>query len=176
VPDGDWDKFVPQNTTQIAATAPLPMQITGRSQAATFQARFDPTPMEPTTMEMSQGTKPTSDEIKKFLMSRWTPLPMFQDPDWPFWVRMGLSSLDEFANYWTYEVNTKIKQKDKSTWPVRGIRYTYEVRTPLVDQGTMICRYRPITEPGTPSNNIDYNDDRLFGRFKHIPAHYAQTI
>ena len=177
VPDGDWYSLVGHDMTidKVFPTKPLTMRIDGRSQPAVFKARFDTTPLEPTTLYMDQASKPTTAEIKKFLINSWTALPMFHDDEWPYWERLGLATMDEFEDYWTYELNPHIKGVP-GKWPVRGIRYAWEIRTPLVDGGTMICHYRPINEPGAESNNIDYNDDRIFGRYRHIPPHYAQTL
>lgn len=181
VPDSDWDDFVPRNVTQFAKTKPLPMPIEGRSKSGTFNARFDPHPLESMTVFMKQKEKPTDEQIKKFIVNRWKALPSFKDPDWPFWKRMGfgIGSEDEFIDFWNYELNSKPEYKAQwrqGKWGVRAMRYAFEIRTPLVENGAMICKYIPNGERGTPSNNIDYNDDRIFGVYKQIPAHYAQKV
>ena len=175
IPDGDWEDLVGQDANKQARTKELTMKITGRQQPGKFRAHFDPSPLEAMPMTMEQEAKPTTQEIKDFMLNSWMNLPMFQDAEWPYWKRMGLKDLDAFKAFWTFELDPKAKNK-KGKWQVRAIRYMYEVRTPLVEKGVMICHYRPKGEPGTESNNIDYNDTRLFGRFAAIPKDFAQRI
>ena len=87
--------------------------------------------------------------------------------------------MEDFIAWWIYRVNPEANKQvmaREKLWQVRAMRYSYEIRTPLVDNGTVICKYWPNGEPGRASNNIDYNDIRIFGRSAHILPNYAQTI
>jgi hypothetical protein len=177
VPDSYWNDLVPHNVTHRQQTKPLPMRIEGRSAPSTFRARFEPQPLVSIAQIMKQKKKPTAEEIKEFIVARWKRLPAFTDPQWPFWKRMGfgIKSEDDFIAFWNYVLSTDDTSKP-GRWAVRAMRFSFEIRTPLADNGTMICKYIPNGENGTASNNIDYNDDRIFGRYKNIPKHFAQQL
>jgi hypothetical protein len=181
VPDSDWEALVPQNISRAVDTKTSMVRIDGRSPPAPLRAHFDPKALESMTVYMEHKTEPTADEIKEFIVKRWKNLPAFNDPDWPFWKRMGFGIKNDkaFIGYWNYQLNPAPRYKaerSKGRWGVRAMRFSFEVRTPLTDGGRLICRYIPNGESGTASNNIDYNDDRVFGCYKHIPPHFAQEI
>ena len=179
VPDSYWDGLVPPDVSHFQMTKALPMRIEGRSATSTFRARFQPEKLVSIAQVMEQKKKPTAEEIKEFIVARWKRLPSFRDPEWPFWKRMGfgIKSDDDFFAFWDYVLSPgENKAAKPGQWAVRAMRFSFEIRTPLADNGTMICKYIPNGESGTPSNNIDYNDQRIFGRYKSIPKHYAQQL
>jgi len=177
IPDTDWEKLVAKDVASVVPTIEIKATIPGRDKQGILRARFDGTPMATQTEIMRQSAAPTEPEIRDFIVKRWRTLDMFKDPDWPIWKRMNLETIEAFIDFWTYEVDAAAKKKSAADeWPVRGTRFNYLIRTPLIQNDTLLCNYYPVGEKGTQTMSIDLNDARVFGRASFIHPTYSQRV
>ena len=114
---------------------------------------------------MKQEEKPDAAAIQKFIMASLLRLKSFNNGtgDWPMWKRMGLGSLNAFAEHYMYELYP-YKKSGPNNWHVHGKRHHYQIRTPLIEKGLLVADYHPGRDGAEPTRLINYNDDRLFGR------------
>ena len=161
----------------MAPTLEIKATIPGRDTQGILRARFDGTPMATQTEVMTQATTPAEQEIRDFIVKRWRTLDMFKDTEWPIWKRLNLETFEKFVDCWTYEVDAEAKKTHKADqWPVRGSRFNYLIRTPLIENDTLLCNYYPVGEKGTQTLSIDLNDARVFGRASFIHPTYSQRV
>lgn len=174
----EWESLVPQNIdTGTVPVKELSVTIDGRSDPARMYTRFERGRGYTQTLLMSSPSKPDAAAIKQYVVDSWKRTEMFKDPDWPMWKRYDLATLDDFVALWTFEQDAGHRGKlPADTYAVHATMWTYTVRTPLLQQGTLLANYHPLKEKGTATNLIDYNDDRIFGRSSVIPKGFDPKL
>lgn len=178
IADSEWNSLVPKSVgvgTQAVKAMSIP--IDGRTKPGPFHTRFDAGRWSTRTSVMNAASTPDAAAIKAFIVNGWKTMDAFKDTEWPMWKRYDCATIDEFAALWTYELDPA---PDKKPGPgqvaVHGSLWSYTVRTPLIEKGTLLANYQPIKEKGTLSRKIDYNDDRIFGRAGTLPSTGAQKL
>ncbi len=178
ITDSEWDSLVPQNidvdTTPVKAVT---VTIDGRQEKATMQTRFERARVSTLTLQMLSPSKPDAAAIKTYVVDSWKRTEMFKDPEWPMWKRYNIGTLDDFIALWSFEEDASYRESlPANTYAVHATLWSYTVRTHLLQNGTLLANYHPLTEKGTATNLIDYNDDRIFGRSSVIPGGYAPKL
>ncbi len=178
VADSEWESLVPKDVnTSTTAVKEVKVTIDGRTEGATMRTRFERAQGSTLTLLMPSPAKPDAAAIKKYVVDSWKRTEMFKDQEWPMWKRYDLASLDDFIALWTFEEDPGYKEKlPADTYAVHAMLWSYTVRTPLVENGTLLANYHPLKEKGTPTNLIDYNDDRVFGRSSVIPKGFDPKL
>lgn len=176
--DSEWDSLVPKNIEVDTTTVKeLTVTIDGRQEKATMRTRFERARGRTMTSQMPSPTKPDAAAIKTFVVDSWKRTAMFKDPEWPMWKRYNLDTLDDFIALWAFEEDASYRETlPAGTYAVHAALWSYTVRTPLLQNGTLLANYHPLKEKGTATNLIDYNDDRIFGRSAVIPKGYAPKL
>ena len=177
VGDTEWADLVPAGVNvDDAAVKELKVTVDGRSEQATMRTHFGHATYSSLTYEMASSTKPDAAAIKAHIVQQWQATDAFKS-EWPPWRRFSCASFDAFAALWTYEIDRAYKKKlSPGTYAVQATIHFYTVRTPLLDKGTLFGNYHPLKEKGTATMKIDYNDNRIFGRFAQIDKAFAQTL
>ena len=178
VADTEWNDLVPPNVeVDVVPVKELKVKVDGRSEVLTMHTRFERAHGATNTLVMQSADKPDSAAIQKAVVDSWKRTKMFSDTEWPMWKRYDKETLDEFVAMWTFEEDPAFKPKPPSgSYAVHASLFSYTVRTPLLENNTLLANYHPVKEKGTATNTIDYNDNRIFGRAGVIDKAFAQTL
>ena len=180
MPD-DWSSLVPRAFGDSSGPTPvqnLTVRVPGRERPAVFTTRFESEPITTNTVIVRQAAEPDQAAMRDAVLKAWQPKPFFTDAQWPVWKRLGLDTADELMDWFAYRLDAAVKRKP-GEWHVQGVRFSYTVRTPLVEGETLYCNYYPEGEKSAKNvetRSIDYNDDRVFGRANFIPATFARKV
>lgn len=167
VPDPDWEDLVPKDVTSrdSAPMKQMDVRVAGRSDPLKLTTFFDSGTEGLGTRVMKVKEKPDAAAIQKFLIDALARTKLFDNGtgDWPIWKRMGIGSLKAFIARYVYELDPE-KKSGPDNWHVHARRHYYQVRTPLLENGTLVANYYPGRDGAEPTRLLDYNDNRLFGR------------
>ncbi len=177
IPDQQWTDLVP---ARWEVHTPTPtrrynVKVPGRAAPALMRDGFHLRPVAHSAVSnMMQREQPAPELIRAHLEAELERAGLFKTGPgtWPIWERFALSSKADFLDAWRYELVPGTKRTVKG-WEVRMSFWMYEIRTAVVEDGTLVADYHLLTDGSQPLRTIDLNDRRIFGRSS---PHKRKTI
>lgn len=169
VPKSDWNRWIPATMPADGKTTSVDVAITTslstKSKTVSGQLRyfkrfFRTNEWHTLSLPADPGSDPDrKNEIKKALLAqdkRFDPSHPF-----PFFKRMGLSSIDEFID--RHDWRFKPFDKKKGVLTYSGTRHEYIVLGPVVDPSTNELFMNLFPVSGTPTIAITEDNPKFFG-------------
>jgi hypothetical protein len=171
VPKNAWEDLIPDNVSSTRQSGArkgkkkIPVVVSGHDRNVQMPTFFESSFFGFDPVEMTQETKPEPAEIQTRLLDDFERSGRLNNGpnDWPMWLRIGLNSRQEFEDYFDYHIAKGHPNRKGSYW-VEGVRYTYLVRTPLIEDGVLVADFHPRATGSESTRLINYDDDRIFGR------------